>query len=76
MYKAIFYQKNVNNSLKICEVQEKSLKNYVTGKKEKKKDSSYSKMDEKYLIDTSEYIKKILKKRVQIPFFQNNKIIR
>ena len=36
---AIFYQKNVNKSLKICEVQEKSLKNYVTGKKEKKKDS-------------------------------------
>ena len=58
---AIFYQKNVNKSLKICEVQEKSLKNFVTGKKEKKKDSSYSKMDEKFLIDTSEYIKKNIK---------------
>ena len=34
---AIFYQKNVNKSLKICEVQENSLKKYITGKKEKKK---------------------------------------
>ena len=30
---AIFYQKATGSPLKICEVQEKSLKNYVTGKK-------------------------------------------
>ena len=58
---AIFYQKNVQKPMKICEVQEKSLKNFVTGKKEKKKDSSYSKMDEKFLIDTAEYINKNIK---------------
>ena len=34
---AIFYQKTTGKPLKICEVQEKTLKNYVTGKKEKKK---------------------------------------
>ena len=55
---AIFYQ-NINfKPLKICEVQEKSLKNYVTGKKEKKKDNSFSRMDLKFLIDTADFINK------------------
>ena len=58
---AIFYQNNCFKPLKICEVQEKSLKNYVTGKKEKKKDNSFSKMDEKFLIDTTDYINKHMK---------------
>ena len=53
---AIFYQKSTGQPLKICEVQEKTLKNYVTGKKEKKKDNSYSKMDEKFIIDTNDFI--------------------
>jgi serum/glucocorticoid-regulated kinase 2 len=53
---AIFYQ-NVNSKpLKICEVQEKTLKNFVTGKKEKKKDNSFSKMDPKFIIDTNAFI--------------------
>ncbi len=53
---AIFYQKSTGHPLKICEVQEKTLKNYVTGKKEKKKDNSFSKMDEKFIIDTNDFI--------------------
>ena len=42
---ARFYDEQTGLFLKICEVSDKSLKNYVTGKKEKKKDKSYSKMD-------------------------------
>ena len=57
----IFYQNNMFQSLKICEVQEKSLKNFVTGKKEKKKDKTFSKMDEKFLIDTTDYINRHIK---------------
>ena len=55
---ATFYQNNVFKPLQICEVQEKSLKNYVTGKKEKKKDNSFSRMDTKFLIDTATFINK------------------
>ena len=50
-----FYDGENNSLLKLCEVQEKSLKNFVTGKKEKQKDSSYTKMDTHYLIDTNEF---------------------
>ena len=59
---AIFYQNNNFKPLKLCEVQEKSLKNYVTGKKEKKKDNSYTKMDEKFLVDTADFINKHMQK--------------
>ena len=55
---AIFYQNSTFKPIKICEVQEKSLKNYVTGKKEKKKDNSFSRMDQKFLIDTADFINK------------------
>ena len=57
---AIFYQNVAFQPIKICEVQEKSLKNYVTGKKEKKKDNSFSRMDSKFLIDTADFINKNL----------------
>ena len=50
-----FYDGESNSLLKLCEVQEKSLKAFVTGKKEKQKDSSYTKMDTHYLIDTNEF---------------------
>ena len=53
---ALFYQNETSQPIKICEVQEKSLKNYVTGKKEKKKDNSFSRMDQKFLIDTADFI--------------------
>lgn len=54
---AKFYEEKTNTPLKICEVPEKCLKNFVTGKKEKKKDFIYSKMDENYLINTNSFIK-------------------
>ncbi len=60
-YISVFYNKSVKKPIKICEVQDKSLKNYVTGKKEKKKDVSFSKMDEKFLIDTEEFVKQNIK---------------
>ena len=53
---ARFYDEQTGLFLKICEVSDKSLKNYVTGKKEKKKDKSYSKMDELKLIDTKQFL--------------------
>ena len=58
---AIFYQNVTMKPIQICEVQEKTLKNYVTQKKEKKKDNSVSKMDTKFLIDTADFIKENLK---------------
>ena len=54
---AKFYEDQTNSSLKLCEVPEKSLKNYVTGKKEKKKDGNFTKMDETYGINTKSFIK-------------------
>jgi len=50
-----FYDEQNNSLLKLCEVSEKSLKNFVTGKKEKQKDCSCTKMDTQYLIDTNEF---------------------
>ena len=50
-----FYDEQDNSKIKICEIPEKSLKNYVTRKKEKQKDCTYTKMDKNYLIDTMEF---------------------
>ena len=58
---AIFYQQVAFKPIQICEVEEKTLKNYVTQKKEKKKDNSFTKMDTKYLIDTADFINQNLK---------------
>ena len=58
---AIFYQALAFKPIQICEVEEKTLKNYVTQKKEKKKDYSFSKMDPKFLIDTADFINQNLK---------------
>ena len=55
---ARFYQDKTDSNLKICEMEEeKSLKNYVTGKSEKKKDINFTKMDKNYLINTKTFIK-------------------
>ncbi len=54
---AKFYEEQKGQNLKICEVPEKSLKTYVTSKKEKKKDKNFSKMDENKKIDTKLFIK-------------------
>jgi serum/glucocorticoid-regulated kinase 2 len=53
---AKLYEEQNGKTLKLCEVNEKSLKNYVTGKKEKKKDKNYSKMDESKKIDTKKFL--------------------
>ena len=53
---AKFYEEQNNKPLKICEIKEKTLKNYVTGKKEKKKGKNFSKMDETKLIDTKKFL--------------------
>ena len=58
---AIFYQALAFKPIQLCEVEEKTLKNYVTQKKEKKKDYSFSKMDPKFLIDTADFINQNLK---------------
>ena len=58
---AKFYEEQTNSNLKLCEVPEKSLKNYVTLKKEKKKDENYTKIDETYLINTKSFIKENLR---------------
>ena len=47
--------------LKLCQVNDNSLKNYVTQKKEKKKEPTFSRMDETKLININEYIKNIIK---------------
>ena len=46
----------MNKILKLCEVELKSLKQFVTSKKDKKKDTSKTKMDEKYLVDTNAFL--------------------
>ena len=58
---AVLYKNSVQKNITICAVQDKTLKNYVTGKKEKKKENTYSKMDEKFVIDTDAFIKENMK---------------
>jgi len=55
---AQIYQSNTKKPLKICEVEQKSLKQFITSKKDKKKTTSYTKMDQKFLIDTKTFIEK------------------
>ena len=50
-----FYDDKINSQIKLCEIPEKSLKNFVTRKKEKQKLISYTKMDLNYLIDKKEF---------------------
>ena len=49
---------NTNKILKICEVEQKNIKQYITFQKDKKKNKSITKMDEKYLIDTKTFLTK------------------
>ena len=58
---AKIYQSNTKKPLKICEVEQKSLKQFITAKKDKKKSTSYTKMDQKFLIDTKAFIDKYSK---------------
>ena len=50
------YEKIINESIIICEVKEKSLKQYITAKKFKRKDNKTTKLDKKYAIDTRTFI--------------------
>ena len=52
---ASFYKQINNKNIKLCEVNEKYLKNYVTSKTDKKK-GNFSKMDEHFLIDTQTFL--------------------
>ena len=62
---AYCYQENTGKPLKICEVQEKTLANFITSKKDKKADSTKTKMDEKYLIDTKKFLAENMKDLVE-----------
>ena len=50
------YQSNTEKQLKLCEVEQKKIKLFITSKKDKKKNVSNTNMDEKYLIDTNKFI--------------------
>ena len=50
-----FYDEENNTQINLCEIPEKCLKNFVTRKKEKQKDYSYTKMDTNYLVNTLEF---------------------
>ena len=50
------YHSNTNKILKLCEVENKNIKKYITSKKDKKKKTSRTKMNEKYLIDTNKFL--------------------
>ena len=51
-----FHEEQTGTPVKICEVNEKTLKSFVTSKKEKKKDSTFSRMDESKIIDTKKFL--------------------
>ena len=51
-----FYEKNSKKPLILCEIDEKSLKSFVTSKKDKKKDAAYSRIDESKAIDTQTFL--------------------
>jgi serum/glucocorticoid-regulated kinase 2 len=50
------YEKLLNKPIILCEVKDKSLKQYVTTKKDKKKNSNNSKLNENNSIDTQTFI--------------------
>ena len=50
------YQKILNKPIILCEVPDKSLKQYVTTKKEKRKSSTNSRLNEINIIDTQTFI--------------------
>ena len=55
------YNLNTKKNLKLCEVDQKNIKHFITSKKEKKKNISYTNMDEKYLIDTNKFLENNIK---------------
>ena len=53
---SVFYESIVNKPIILCQVNEKSLKQYVTTKKDKKKDINISRLDDNNKIDTQTFI--------------------
>lgn len=66
---AKWYQENTKSILKICETNDKCLKNFVTGKKEKKKSSDNTKMDETYIINTRSFMRETLRDKKNLRKF-------
>ena len=52
------YNSTTSKVLKLCEVDQKNMKQYIATKKDKKKDPSFTKMDEKLVIDTNKFLEK------------------
>ena len=50
------YEKKMQKPITLCEIKEKSLKQYATSKKEKKKDANMSRMDKNKIIDTQTFL--------------------
>ena len=50
------YEKKMQMPITLCEIKEKSLKQYATSKKEKKKDANMSRMDKNKIIDTQTFL--------------------
>lgn len=71
---AKLYEEKTKSTLKICEVPEKYLKNYVTGKKEKKKDNSFTRMDINYSINTNSFIKENIRKEKNLRLFSKENL--
>ena len=61
---AYAYKNATSTPLKVCLVEDKTLKKYVTVKKEKKKDGTFSRMDETKLIDVQEIGRASCRERV------------
>ena len=53
---AKLYEELLKKPIVLCEIKEKSLKAYVTSKADKKKDSTYSRLDENFKIDTRTFL--------------------
>ena len=53
---AKLYQVNTNKTLKLCEINLKNMKQFITSKKDKKNNTLNTKMEEKYLIDTKKFL--------------------
>ena len=70
---ARLYEINNGKPLKICEVQEKTLNNFITSKKDKKADSKKTKMDVKYLIDTKKFLDENMKELLIDPSSKGKK---
>ena len=52
------FHASTNKNLKLCEVDQKRIKQYITSKKDKKKNTAFTKLDEKLIIDSKQFVEK------------------